>query len=263
MRDTLGAIDPRVSMGNFAGAASGGGFSIGAYGSLPASGTSTGEVYQCTDVPYRFVWDGSQWQAFYYVWNVDLPPTSDWSWANQDGAVVDDGTYGFLTLIQSTSKTFDQMQCRVRSAPSTPWTLDVLLTVEHLPRGTLDGGLCLKDSASGRLIKVQFTYVSANYRIYISKMNDETSYNSYYRRWGATVEWSGLRMPVWFRITDDGTNLNFYDSPDKQAWSLKYGPVSRTNFLTNGPDQIGYFVNATSPTSGWQGTTTIFSWGTS
>jgi len=49
--------------------------------------------------------------------------------------------------------------------------------------------------------------------------------------------------PIWLRIRDDSTLLKFYVSSDGSEWAGVF-EVSRTDFMSGGPDQIGIFVDA-------------------
>lgn len=202
--------------------------------SLPAA-SAAGNVSLLTDKNILVFDSGTAWLPWGPVNRLIAPPNSGWSWVNQGASTI-------------TSSDFDQVLkgggagsganavARVRSAPSTPYTITVFVQAIMAQKAFQSYGLCFRDSASGRLAILDIiatddglTTVAAR----ATKFNSGTSFNS---------DYITLKLPQkvhWLRIADDGVNRVCSISEDGQNW-MAIHTVGRTDFLT--ADQVGIVV---------------------
>lgn len=160
------------------------------------------------------------------------PVNGDFSWVNQGSAAVAT-TYGGVLISEAIdSGNSQQYRLRVKSAPSTPYTVDMLFlgvsfqnttsTIAGVWRQSSDGKLILVSSDGAGVIKWNDpNNVSASYILGSSRTVPQASY-------------------CFIRLQDDGTDRKVYLSLDGQHWHLKHS-VGRTDFLT--ADQVGFALN--------------------
>lgn len=182
----------------------------------------------------------------------DVMQVADMTWVNQGSATATDtnGTI-YMNGLRSSS---GNARILVTAAPaSTPWTATLGFR-PHLFHNTTanDGfpqaGLALRHStASSRLLFLNLFSRSGTttggkgvLRTQLEQMNSPTSFSS---TLAGTRIWN-LRYnnTVWYRVTDDGTDLVWELSADGVNWT-EIGTYSRTGWLTSGPNQVGFYVD--------------------
>lgn len=203
---------------------------VDTYANLPSTTRQTrGNRFKASDSEYDFIFDGSNWQAFWRGLPVTVPPSiGGLTWVNQGSATADQTTGKLVITVPGSSASH---HCLVKSMPARPYTFDV--GVQHLGSfATIsESGIVVRDSAAGKLV-VFVKFWSANtLRLALSNWNSPTSFNA------AVQEWAGVDWPLFLRLVDDNTNFNFYYSHDKLSWVL-FKQVGRTAFLA-APDQVG------------------------
>ena len=235
---------------------SGAGVSItsGAYASLPASGTNTGDTYRCTDSMYTFVWDGAAWDAYWGSFPVTVPPSAGWSWDNQGSAAID-ATKGIHQLTEDVQGNVVNYRVRYRNIPTAPYTVTALVLPNLAPINYRNAGLCLRQSSDGKLVTFRVQW-NGNWRIAVVKHADSSTDTAAYTD---ITNVGDMTFPyVWMRIQDDNTNLYFHVSSDGLNFNYLYS-VARTDYLT--ADGIGFFVSARDNTALNPGAgVTIVSW---
>ena len=226
----------------------------GTYASLPASGMLKGDFYRCTDSPYEFIYDGSNWIPFMggVYPRLYLPPTASWSWVNQGSATIDT-TFGFLGLTQTAPST---LTGRSRTIPATPYTIDALLEWNgHYGSGNAGQGGWIGLSDGTKFVILLCAFDGTNGILGFSNVSKFTNSTSFSANYTPVANFQGGQgpgvMPRWFRIDDSvsGSNLRFSISFDGLYWSQLFS-VSRTDFMGSGPTVSAFGVwglNSSSP----------------
>jgi len=230
------------------GGAGGAGSYFGTYASLPGSPT-TGDSYQCTDAPYKFIYNGASWGAFFENHYVTVPPSSSWTWENQ-GSSTSDFSRGFAALYFAPSAT--QWRNFYRTAPATPWTLTVKFRkgmATDITTNTDGCGLVLRDGA-GKQVQFYGYQGSSIQGLWIEKWTNNTTFSAAYVSTNANsftnmTSQFVLNREYNLQINDTGTNLVFRYSIDGYIWTQLYS-VSRTDFMGSGPAQVGLSCRLTS-----------------
>jgi hypothetical protein len=184
-----------------------------------------------SDSLYTAVWTGSAWQYYNGSARVTRPPTSSWSWTNQNSATVSTsrGVLDFtFAQINGTGGTVYS-----RSAPATPWVLTArFVVVAGGPTGFYNCGICARESSTGKLIAIGPCNAPAiRHQIWsdINTLGGNTDYLCY----TPTLNTFDLR------IEDNGTNLITYVGHEGRF--LQFVSAGRTATMTTGPDEIGWF----------------------
>lgn len=228
---------------------------VGPFASLPASGMKSGDQYICTDAPYRFVFDGSNWIAFCSAGGpaISLPPTTGWTTENIGGGSFTDSGIGIQTLL-ALKKGAVQASTAYRTAPGTPYTLTICFT------NSLMNPTAGTDTYQDVYPGVGFRSASAQWEVFANgspgtnsatpggflnadKWTSPTSFSATRQQYGAGMncyEMIGVQYK-WVRITDSGSNLAYYFSKDGFIWTQLITAFSRTNFLSGGPTGVGLF----------------------
>jgi hypothetical protein len=109
----------------------------------------------------------------------------------------------------------------------------------------LNTGICLRESSTGKLItwgECYNTTGSVGWTSLVSRWNSPTSYGS-----SPNVSVLGTRH-IFYRVTDNGTNLIYSSSRNGQDFSIIALTESRTAFLASGPNQVGLALDLNNTT---------------
>lgn len=181
-----------------------------------------------------------------------IPDNTTFSWVNQSTSTVTVNDNGSISLLVPKSSTMD-LRARVISAPSAPYTVTVgFISSAMFPVNYQSFGLFLRNSGSG-LIKV-FGGDLENGGSYIigQKYSNTSTFNSLIFTSKVVNNRFG---PMYLRISDDGTNLNYYLSMDGYRFIL-IASASRTDYMT--ADQVGFYAGESTNT--YDSDLTVFSW---
>lgn len=128
----------------------------------------------------------------------------------------------------------DNNRLALKSAPSTPWTLTARLEVSLFDYNYSGGGLYLRNSTSGKLVSWGANGGGSSGLMQFNEWNSQTSFSS------TPFSMTPLRNTrwQWFKIINDGTNLEAYLSIDGNSW-IKCGVRSLAAFISS-VDQIGF-----------------------
>lgn len=185
--------------------------------------------------------------------NTTIPAVADFSWVNQGAASADDVSNVGVHM-HHTFATGNNLRVLVKAMPATPYTVELIYESTQYFVNYVNGGIVLRDSASGRLITAGHQAVSNVATVQSGwRWNSPTSLDS-------TTHFAaaGLGVPkvCGVRIADDGTNHTMSFSVDGLVWRQFGSAVSRTAWLA-AQDQIGiYFENVLA-----SGSSTTFSGG--
>jgi hypothetical protein len=174
-----------------------------------------------------------------------LLTSSDFTWDNQGGATVSDDNGTILLAAPSASGE----NCRVlyRTAPSAPYTV-IGGFQAHIRRndGVPNWGLVFRKNSDQKLHACGFSSDSFGAcRFTMYNFNSPTSFSStQYGREDCTF----IGEVFWVKLEDDNTNLKFSVSFDGVEWLLLKS-VSRTGFMSGGPDRIGFYLNNAASTN--------------
>lgn len=161
-----------------------------------------------------------------------------WSWLNQGVATA---TFKNSCLILDAVGNTQNEKAIIQTAPATPWEVTTKFGVLGANNNQW-GGLILYDSISGKIIDFQFGGQYGVTVFYMSNITTFSSTRATFGGWGWPLNFN----PLYFRVSDSGTNLSFSLSTDGTNFYLWF-TESRTAFLTNGPNRVGLMVD------GWQG----------
>jgi hypothetical protein len=138
-----------------------------------------------------------------------------------------------------------------KSAPSTPYTITVVLTAGNHAVNYNFGGVCFRQSSDGKLV----LWGVMNSTLISYKYSDPSTYNSTYTLSPATSPAGMANRPIVLRIEDDGTNRKLYWSPDGITF-LQMHSVGRTDYLT--ADEVGIVADSNNSTHPC--VVTLYSW---
>ena len=198
---------------------------IGTFSARP-SDRIAGRRYQCTDCPFWYYDDGTNWNKFFGSYPLVTPNDGSYSWDNQSGAGYST-TQDMLTISNFSSS---GMAFRYKTAPSAPKIIDTAWLINFNPRETVYYSIGYRDS-SGKLVLFAISFNNSGLPqcfAYLWQFSSSTTYNSYYYQNNAVPIVGGL---IFMRMQDDGTNLNFYFSTDGVNYAL-YGSKPRTDYLS-------------------------------
>lgn len=208
---------------------------------------TNGRLYVPTDPGWYWYRDnGATWDGWGLIYDLYEPDNTDFAWINQGGASTVTTNGGvFLTTPGSSG---DDVHMRVQDvnaiAPTTPpyYVIAAFLPLLDSVDQTSCGLVFRKDSTEEFIFfRLMFdsTAVSKNDLVFsVDKYDDPNTFNSSY----ATIGANPKGPLVCLKMADDGTNLTWSYSNDYFRFVDIYS-ASRTDFLSGGPDQIGFSVN--------------------
>jgi virginiamycin B lyase len=131
-----------------------------------------------------------------------------------------------------------------------PYTVTVAFTPFLSPVDQTYCGVVFRDSATDKFVfyKIMYDTTSITKRdlvISLDKYTNSTSLSANYKTLSAGTLVSPM---VWFKINDDGANLNWYFSNDGFNFML-FDSHTRTDFLAN-PDEVGIAFGTNNATGG-------------
>jgi hypothetical protein len=214
-----------------------------AIGSEPGSPAS-GDVDFYTNTPQLARYSGSAWVPWGPLFKFTTPSGS-FSWVNQGSATIST-TGGGYTLVGEAVGNTANLNIRVETAPSTPWTRTAYFEPIFVQKGFNGYGMCFRQSSDGKMAVLNLLAFDAG----LTTLAMASSKYS-----GATgaitvTDYVAQHAPNvihWVRFGDNGTNRTIEISADGQNWLL-FHSVARTDYMT--ADQVGFYVtgqNAATP----------------
>lgn len=181
---------------------------------------------------------------------ITKPVNGDFSWDNQDNATITEDSEG--NLFVRNPGTSGSLSSRIKTAPSTPYTITAGI-VPFVPGTTgAQAGLVVRESSTGKLI--QFG-PHRDIGLSVSKYTNGDTFSAHY----LTLDIVAFAGILWLQITDNGTNLLFNVSVDGRNF-IQIHSVSRTDFMAGGPDEVGFGVAKSSTPSTVDAGMTLVHW---
>lgn len=184
-----------------------------------------------------------------------IPTSTDFStWVAQNSATVTDLSDA-MRISQTTGYSgSNNLSSRVRSLPGgTTWTVSIGVIRGFPFKNFLDGGLVLRESATGKCETLTFEGTSGG-GFANNKFNSATSF-------AATRFSNADHTPViYFRAVRAGTALTYYLSYDGVQYFIFGAATTVTNFFTTAPDQWGLFIDPSNSSGTDGGTIDAFHW---
>lgn len=234
-----------------AGGGSGNATSTGADGSEPGS-PATGDLYLPNNGFYVKRYSGSAWAPWGPVFPMTPPVDGDFAWVNQGGASVDTTNGGIYLLGPATSG--DSIRARVKTAPSTPYTITAAILPARPNINFIAVGMCFRQSSDGKIVTFAYVHNTSSQTTHSLNPQSFTNATTFSANYATSMGWTHAGV-LWLQISDDGSNRICRVSQDGQHW-LQVHSVGRTDFLT--ADQVGFYVNAVQAT--WPVGMTLLSW---
>ena len=198
----------------------------GTFSAMPSAGVA-GRIYRCTDVPFMYYDDGTNWNKYFGTYNLAQVPTTGWT-----GDAMTNFTFttnnDMLNFIQPTGT--GVFGAEYQTAPATPWSVRTAILDNPCPQSECQSIVGFR-SATGQYVAWSMHNDSGIMNMAIGEWNTTTSFNSTVYGPIGFYTFGGLWF---FKFQDDGTNLNFYNSQDGINFTLLYSQT-RTHFLTGGP----------------------------
>jgi hypothetical protein len=213
---------------------------LGPIASLPASGTTAGDQYKCSDSLYSFIWSGSVWVPFVYGYECTMPLTSEFSWVNQGSATVD-GTYGGIYLYTpAPGSSGSNFRIQATAVPlSAPYTYTAFFSPLAPTGNFCNIGIGFYETLTTKLQTIQVVY-NAGPQLTVLNYSAPTggSGTGVY-----SANWTFAASQIWFRAENDGTNLIYSVSIDGAHWLEVYS-AAVASYFTLGPTDAIFFVDA-------------------
>ncbi|MDE1896030.1 MAG: hypothetical protein KGH91_03025 [Rhodospirillales bacterium] len=174
------------------------------------------------------------------------PSLSSFTWCNQAGvgASATDNTNGPLTI--TITNTVLNLSALTIPVPGSTWTIAAQLFSDQ-PSGNQFFGISLHDTLTGPALIFS---VYAKSSAYIFRFTSPTSYNN-----GTSLS-AGVDDPIWMKIVNDGTNLNYYVSADGFDYELAYSTTLTADLAAI--THIGFAGTANNSTSNFH--TKLYNW---
>lgn len=212
----------------------------GTMANLPAS-SKNGILYFPDDGQALNRDTGSQFNQFGPLYRMYTPPAAgNWTGFGSPPALDSSGSGLYLA---NSGGSGANLQGYTLPAPSTPYIIDALVMPLLTFYGTLDGGLCWRNSSSGKIETFGWTATGggASPSLQWIEWTNPTTYSAtrnFLQASGSLVVWAnGL---IWLRLKDDGTNRTVWISQDGQRF-IEIGTCSSTDFAT--PNEVGFYLD--------------------
>lgn len=166
------------------------------------------------------------------------PTAADFStWVNQDSATITDIDDG-VTMTRAAKGSGDSIHCRLRALPGGSWDVRLGVICAYAMKNYHGAGLVLRESGSGKVNTWQFGHGDAG--PLIVWWNSPTAFQQ--TRYNPSTDGGSSNNIAWFRVRKNGSNLEYYWSPDGSDWSLE-SVETAASFWTSAPNQWGMFIN--------------------
>jgi hypothetical protein len=161
------------------------------------------------------------------------------TWLNQGSATVADSLVGASMDVPSSAST-DNITGRYKAAPSTPYTITVLVAATMTSSLSNAVGLGWYDGTAKLHLISYGPDNGARPFLRITKWNSTSSFSAA----DFTSATNGFSQPIWLRIADDGTNVSFAFSQDGVNFLPLFSVAKSSGFLgASGYSNIIFYAN--------------------
>lgn len=165
---------------------------------------------------------------------VTKPVLSDFT--AQNSAANDGGNALGFAVVNSSMGSSGNIQPMMKAVPGGgSWYVDMGCSAPMPMEQYVGGGICLRESSSGKIITFNFNY-QADSQIQVNYWTNYTSYSSGQKNWNNPMPHG------FFRIHYTGSAYEFWFSTDNIVWGLVVSKA-QTDFFASGADQVGLFFN--------------------
>lgn len=247
-------LSAQVPIGSISNGGAGGtgsnSLSTGTYANLPAT-CAVGAEYKQSDGPYDFVCTSlNTFTAFIpSVGQITVPPSTGWTSVNF-GTTTADSTngYRYFTGVQANTNAHG-LRVQTRTAPATPYAISAGIRhdASAAPPGVTNTshtgwwGLIFGDGTKFIAFMVGINGAAGDF--FDSKYTNSTTLSAAYVDQPTSTNWDVVEAfkkdITWLCETDDGTNLTWFWSIDRQHWK-QFDQRLRGDFLTTAPNVIGW-----------------------
>jgi hypothetical protein len=219
-----------------------------AYASLPAAATA-GAVHFPNNSFYVLRDTGAALVPWGPIFPLTLPVDGDFSWVNQETASITATSGGLYLLAPAAAG--DDFRIRVKTAPSTPYTITACILSHIHQIATNQVGLVFRQSSDGKLALLQFSWsVTTGFFLQSAKYSSPTTVSAAYTNIAIPPP-----TPIFLRIADNGSSRICSWGTDGQNFTTIHS-VGRTDYLT--ADQVGFYASSSNST--WSAAMTLLSW---
>lgn len=174
--------------------------------------------------------------------NGDILDDTDFSSFGAFTGATASSSGGVVTITQ-TPQGSEVVAPLVRTAPSTPYTIECCIAGFFAAADTTDGpiiGVCFAESGTGKLVILRWR-PSATAQMGVDFYTNVTTFSS---TPGNDWEYQqAASVPLWAKLADNGTNISIELSIDGVNYVQVYDALRGAHFTT-GPDRVGFFVDA-------------------
>lgn len=205
----------------------------GAYGDIPAS-DNAGDLYLPSDGVSIQRDTGAAWVPWGPIFPLTAPPTTGWSWDNQDTATVTDEKGGRYLYTPANAGT--ELYVLHRTAPSVPYVIDATFIPAMIANNYVALGLVFRQNSDGKIVAFTLTFEETQWIFRYQKWTSSTSFSAHYG-----YSYANMFPVIHMRIEDNNTNRICSYSFDGLHF-IPVHTVGRTDFLT--ADQVGFCVKS-------------------
>ncbi len=154
--------------------------------------------------------------------------------------IIDTGAGIYITDAASAGQVIHSLYV---AAPATPYTFTAL--VQPLLQNTNNSSMGIGfRSSAGKYQFIAYEGGAGGSGISIMCFDDDATFNSR----ATNIGWPLANTPLWLRITDDGTNVKFFMSPNGVNFVQLYTVAKASGFLgATGYNQCCFFFNPNAP----------------
>lgn len=218
---------------------------VDTYSNRPTAGVP-GRIFRTTTSPGVYWRDnGTTWDMYFNDYGPLNPSISDFTtWVNQSSTTATvDFTNGIYTLScasdANTNGRTEDLALRVKTAPSTPWTLTIAMRIRCAPGAAVSAGLVTRDSGTGHITALAIT--PAGGVAFIWRWNDPQSFSG--NPWNSTNAATVIGSQItWLRVVNDGTNFVWSFSFDGIQFHRVYTEAVSGAFVAT-CNTIGFYLN--------------------
>lgn len=201
------------------------------------SAEKNGILYLPSDGLNFFRDTGSVWATWGPIWKLTPPVNGDFSWVNQGSATITDATSHVVLNDSNTGA--DQLRMRIKSAPSTPYTITIAFMVV-CASGTWNysAGMCVRQSSDGKVIICGRAFFTGAPYLLSQKFSSSSAFAS--NNFLVSHVEGHIGIVNWVRYIDDGSSRFWQFSTDGLNYVTAFSE-GRTTYMT--ADQVGFFIN--------------------